>query len=63
MLTIRAVNPAKYALQLMDVLFSDKEMSSPCYSGSSRTDKPGLDPAKILILEGNDLSIIMIKYI
>lgn len=27
-------------------------MASSCYSGSSRTEKPGLDPTRISLLEG-----------
>ncbi len=53
LLTLRAVDPGKYALQLMDVLFSETEMAKSCYQSSKRTTKPALDSAKINLLEGN----------
>ena len=41
LLAVRAVDPAKYALQLMDILFTVKEMASSVYIASKRTSKPG----------------------
>ena len=53
LLKLRAVDPEKYSLQLMDFLFTDQEMASSCYVASQRTKKPGLDAEKIALLEGN----------
>ena len=53
LLAVRAVNEEKYALQLMDILFTEEEMASSCYVASQRTKKPGLDCAKVRLLEGN----------
>ena len=47
------MDPGKYALQLMDVLFTEKEIASSCYAEAKKTTKPGLDPEKITLLEGN----------
>ncbi len=55
LLTIRAEDPYKYALHLMDILFTDEEMASSCYVSSKRTKKPGLDPARVTVLEGEEL--------
>ncbi len=55
LLTISAVNPTKYALQLMDILFSDFEMSSSCYVMSSWSSKPGLDSNKVTLMEGLEI--------
>ena len=52
LLKIRAVEPMKYALHLMDVLFTEEEMAESCYTSSSRSTKPGLDQNKIALLEG-----------
>ena len=49
---MRAVNEEKYALQLMDALFSEQEMASSCYGASQRTKKTALDPSRIALLEG-----------
>ncbi len=51
LLTIRALNPTKYTLALMDALFSDEEMGSSCFS-SKRGTKPQLPQAKIKLIEG-----------
>ena len=52
LLALRAVDEEKYALQLMDALFTDEEMSSSCYVSSQKSKKPGLDPVKVGLLEG-----------
>ena len=56
LLKLRAVNPCKYALQLMDVLFTDSEMSTSCYASSNKSPKPGLDPTRVALLEGKYFS-------
>ena len=48
------VDSSKYALQLMDILFTDQEMASSCYVAcTKKTKKPGLDPVRVTLLEGN----------
>lgn len=51
-MALSAVEPNKYALQVMDALFSDEEMASSCYITSKRTNKPGLDIERVTLLEG-----------
>uniref|UniRef100_A0A1X7TD73 Uncharacterized protein n=1 Tax=Amphimedon queenslandica TaxID=400682 RepID=A0A1X7TD73_AMPQE len=51
LLQIRATNPSKYALQLMDIIFTDEEMSSSVYEASKRSTKPGLNITKVQYLE------------
>lgn len=58
LLTIRAMNPIKYALALMDALFSDEEMASHCFSCGARGTKPKLPQEKIKLIEGNTISSI-----
>ena len=55
LLSLRAVNPEKYALALMDALFSDEDMGGSCYAVSKRSTKPPLEQSKIQLLEGNML--------
>uniref|UniRef100_A0A1X7VL55 Uncharacterized protein n=1 Tax=Amphimedon queenslandica TaxID=400682 RepID=A0A1X7VL55_AMPQE len=43
LLEIAAPDPAKYALALMDAIFSDAEMANCFYKASKRTTRPGLD--------------------
>lgn len=52
LLQVRAVDEEKYALQLMDALFSDEEMAVSCYIASQKSKKPGLNPKKVELLEG-----------
>ena len=52
LLALRAVNPEKYALSLMDALFSDEEMASSCFAKSKRSTKPPLPHERIKLLEG-----------
>lgn len=52
MLNIRAAEPHKYALMLLDALFTDEEMASSCYAASKRSEKPELDRTRIRLLEG-----------
>ncbi len=58
LLSLRAVDPAKYALQLMEVLFTEDEMATSCYIASHRTKKPGLNKQKVLLLEGTNLVVV-----
>lgn len=52
LLAIRAINPVKYALSLMDALFSDEEMASHCFSCGTRGTKPRLPQEKVKLIEG-----------
>ena len=49
---IRASNAGKYALQLMDIIFTDEEMASSIYEESSKSKNPGLDHKRVAFLEG-----------
>lgn len=46
------MNPVKYALSLMDALFSDDELGSKCFSCGKRATKPQLSLEKIKLIEG-----------
>ena len=46
-MSLTAKTPDKYALQLMDVLFTDHEMGSSCFISSKFSTKPGLDPKRV----------------
>lgn len=62
LLELRAVNPEKYALTLLDSLFDDTEMASSCFESSKRSTKPPLPGAKIALLKGitcNRLIVVM----
>ncbi len=52
LLTIRALNPAKYALALMDAIFSDEEMSPYCFACGPRGSKQQLPQEKINLIAG-----------
>ena len=52
LLQISAVNPQKYALALMDALFTEEEMSESCFKESKRSTKPPLDKERVKLLEG-----------
>ena len=56
LLSIKAVDPAKYALNLMNALFTDEEMGSSCFKKrlGSKTEKPQLSPKRVGLLEGKD---------
>ncbi len=60
LLTIRALNPAKYALALMDAIFSDEEMSSHCFACSPRGSKQQLPQEKINLITGILLIFLVI---
>ena len=51
-MSLTAKTPDKYALQLMDVLFTDQEMGSSCFISSKYSTKPGLDPKRVALLHG-----------
>ncbi len=53
LLVIRAMNAQKYALSLMDAIFSDEEMSKSCFSCGKRGTKPQLPQEKVKLIEGN----------
>ncbi len=52
LMSISAINPVKYALSLMDALFSDEEMGAKCFSGTSRSNKEALPKEKVKLIEG-----------
>ena len=52
LLSIRAMDVPKYALALMDAIFSDDEMGSCCFLPGKRSSKPQLLQEKIELLEG-----------
>ena len=57
LLGIRSIDYLKYALSLMDTLFTDSEMSGSCFSLPKRVKrgkppKPQLSLEKIKLIEG-----------
>eukprot|EP00731_Ephydatia_muelleri_P008104 Em0004g442a len=56
LLSINAVDPSKYTLNLMSALFTDEELGSSCYKKrpESKSEKPPLSPSRIALslLEG-----------
>ena len=58
LLAIRAMNPSKYALSLMDAIFSDDEMCVSCFSCGKRGTKPELPQEKVKLIEGIIIIII-----
>eukprot|EP00731_Ephydatia_muelleri_P022266 Em0014g857a len=53
LLSIKAVDPSKYALNLMSALFTDEKLGSLCYKKrpESKPEKPPLSPSRIALLE------------
>lgn len=47
------MNAVKYALALMDALFSDEEMATKCFSCGKRGTKEQLPQDKIKLIQGN----------
>lgn len=47
------MNPMKYALTLMDEVFSDEEMEMKCFSCGKRGSKVQLPQEKIKLIEGD----------
>ncbi len=56
LLAIRAMNPIKYSLALMDALFSDQEMGSNCFSRGRRGTKQELPQEKVKLIQGYNSS-------
>ena len=54
---IQAKDPVKYALSLMDNLFTEEEMGQHCFEENKRTTKPGLDKERVKLLEGGTYSV------
>ena len=52
LLSIQAIDPNKYALALLEALFTDEELGRSCYAKTSRSTKPPLPAEKIALLEG-----------
>ena len=52
LLAIKAAEADKYALALMEALFTDEELAQSCYSSTSRSTKTPLPKDKIELLEG-----------
>ena len=52
LLSIRAMDVPKYALALMDAIFSDDEMATCCFSRGKKTTKSQLPRDKVQLLEG-----------
>ena len=53
-MAIRSINPVKYALALMDALFSDEEMNGSCFFLSARGKNPQLPEEKLKQIKGTD---------
>eukprot|EP00731_Ephydatia_muelleri_P037545 Em0502g2a len=53
LLSIKAVDPSKYALNLMSALFTDEELGSSCYKKrpESKSEKLPFSPSRIALLE------------
>ncbi len=62
LMSIRAIITGKYALSLMDALFSDEEMGAKCFSGTSRSNKEALHKEKVKLIEGLLNTKLGIKY-
>ena len=56
LLSIKAADPGKYALNLMNALFTDEEMGSSCYKKGlgSKSEKPQLSPKRVKLMEGKE---------
>ena len=54
LLSIKAVGAPKYALNLLNALFTDEELGSSCYKKKprSKSEKPPLSPKRVALLEG-----------
>ena len=58
--SIRASDPNKYALALLEALFTDEELGRSCYAKTSRSTKPPLPAEKIALLKA---SVAIVWYI
>ena len=54
LLHIRALNPIKYCLALMDALFTDDEMATHCFSSGSSSTKNPLPQEKVDLIKGKE---------
>ncbi len=52
LLAVRANDPCKYSLSLMDVIFTTDEMATCCYEATKRSKNPPLDKERVKLLEG-----------
>ena len=52
LLKVKAYGSVKYALALMDSLFTDEVMARSCYTSTKKSTKPALPPKKVQLLEG-----------
>ncbi len=52
LLSLKAPQPEKMALHLMDALFTDEKMGTCCFVASSRSKKPALSHEKVALMEG-----------
>lgn len=48
-----ATDPGKYALQLMDSLFTVDEMATHCFEKTKLSKKESLDKEKVNLIYGN----------
>ena len=60
LLGIRAQDPPKYALALMDAIFTDEEMGTCCFSAGKRSTKQPLPEEKIRLIEGTDKALCLL---
>ena len=60
---LRTADIAKYALTLMDVLFTDEEMGGSSFMPSLKSNKPALDQERVDLLEGTGPVIIKFKHV
>ena len=52
LLQIPAKNPSKYALKVMDVIFTETELQNHVFISSGCASKPGLPSSKVQFLQG-----------
>ncbi|KAL5479782.1 hypothetical protein EMCRGX_G023359 [Ephydatia muelleri] len=58
LLKIKSPNIFKYALTLMDALFTEPEMASSCFQQADKgtcSEKPPLSPRRVQLLEGRKI--------
>ena len=51
-MNLLSIRSAKYALALMDALFSDEEMGCKCFTCTSRSHKTPLPMDQVKLIEG-----------
>ena len=52
LLSIKSAEPDKYALILMEALFTDEEMARSCHSQTKKSTKPPLPEEKVKLMDG-----------